>query len=55
MLGVGNPFFENMFQQRNVLHGLGAGRNLKADQADQPDQADLPDPLEVVRSWQLAP
>ena len=49
MLGVGNPFSEKMFQTHCVLHGLGAGRNLKADL---PDQADPP---EVVRSWQLAP
>ena len=40
MLGVGNPFFENMFQKHCVLHGVGAGRNLKADEADEPDEAD---------------
>ena len=31
------PFSEKMFQNHNVLHGLGAGRNLKAEQADQAD------------------
>ena len=49
MLGVGNQFSEKMSNKQRVLHGWGAGRNLKADQADQPD------PPEVVRSWQLAP
>ena len=47
-----NPFSENMFRNHCVLMGLGAGRNLKADQAGQADQLDPP---EVVRSWQLAP
>ena len=50
-----NPFSENMSQNHNVLHGLGAGRNLKPDPLDPPDQPDQADPPEVVRSWHLAP
>ena len=52
MLGVGSPFSEKSFKKHCVLHGLGAGRNLKADEADEPDEADEG---KMVHHWQFGP
>ena len=34
-------FSENMCGNPSVLHGLGAGRNLKPDEADEPDEPEM--------------
>ena len=52
MLVVGSPFSEKMFKKHRVLHGLGAGRNLKADEAD---EADEPDEGKMVHDRQFGP
>ena len=52
MLGVGSPFSEKMLQTHYVLHCLGAGRNLKADE---PDEADEVDKGKMVHHWQFGP
>ena len=37
------PFSEKMCGNPSVLHGLGAARNLKPDEADEPDEPDEPE------------
>ena len=41
MLGVGNPFSENMFQTHRFLHGLGAARHSEPDEADEEDEGKM--------------
>ena len=55
MLGGGSPFSEKMFQKHRVLHGLGAARNLKPDEADEPDEPDEADEGKMVHGWQFGP
>ena len=46
------PFSEQICENPSVLHGLGAARSLKADEAG---EADLPDPPEMVHARHFRP